>query len=70
MPDLLDFVRSQLAAHKGYLRRVAAESGVAYDTCLRIKNHEGDPGYSKVRALADYFGSKGVEPVAETREAA
>ena len=67
MPDLLEFVRSQLAAHKGDLRRVAAESGIAYDTCLRVKNGEGDPGYSKVRKLADYFASKGVT---ESHEAA
>lgn len=28
---------------------------MSYDTILRIKNGEGDPGYSKVRRLADYF---------------
>lgn len=55
---------------KGDLRRVAAESGIAYDTCHRIKNGEGDPGYSKVRTLADYFVSQGVKPVADHHEAA
>lgn len=53
--DLLTYVRAKLEEHKGDLRRVSSESGIAYDTCLRIKNCEGDPGYSKVRVLADYF---------------
>ena len=70
MPDLLEFVRQQLELHKGDLRRVAAESAIAYDTCHRIKNGEGDPGYSKVRALADYFVSQGVKPCADHHEAA
>lgn len=48
-----------------------------YDTVLRIKNREGDPGYSKVRALATYLwpelvGAEGAPPVPaeEARDAA
>ena len=54
--DLLSLVVAALEARAGSLRTVAAESGVAYDTVLRIKNQENDPGYSKVLALAVYFG--------------
>jgi len=70
MPDLLQYVREQLAAHEGHLRRVAVESGIAYDTCLRVKNGEGDPGYSKVRILADYFDAHGVKNTTKHHEAA
>lgn len=45
-------VVAELERRKGDLRAIAAESGVAYDTVLRIKNGEGDPGYSKVARLA------------------
>lgn len=40
---------------KGDLRIVADGSGIAYDTVLRVKNREGDPGYSKIRTLAKYL---------------
>lgn len=45
-------VVAELERRKGELREIAAEAGVAYDTVLRIKNGEGDPGYSKVARLA------------------
>ena len=32
------------------------EPGLSYDTLLRIKNEEGDPGYSKVIRLAVKLG--------------
>lgn len=50
--DLLELVVSELERRSGDLRKVAAEAGLSYDTVLRIKNRENDPGYSKVRALA------------------
>lgn len=53
--DPLHYVRNRLAADAGNLRRVAEETGITYDTVLRIRNGEGDPGYSKVRTLADYY---------------
>lgn len=53
--DLLKRVVAALEARKGDLPAVAKATGVAYDTVLRIKNGEGDPGYSKVRKLADYL---------------
>ncbi|MBH2008317.1 MAG: hypothetical protein I8H71_01320 [Xanthomonadaceae bacterium] len=40
---------------RGDLPRVAEDSGISYDTILRIKNRQNDPGYSKVRALHDYL---------------
>lgn len=63
--DLLARVIAELEARAGNLRVVAIESGVAYDTVLRIKNRENDPGYSKVKALAVYLGvdDAAVEPV-------
>ena len=55
MTDLLSFVRVELEQSRGDLNRIAKATGVAYDTVLRIKNGEGDPGYSKVQNLAEYF---------------
>lgn len=55
MGDLLEFVRQELERRKGEIRLIADQSGIAYDTCLRIKNGEGDPGYSKVQILAKYL---------------
>lgn len=53
--DLLERVVSELERRTGDLPRVARESGLPYDTVLRIKNRENDPGYSKVSALARYL---------------
>jgi predicted transcriptional regulator len=53
--DLLEQVVAELSRRTGELPRVAKESGLSYDTVLRIKNRENDPGYSKVRALAAYL---------------
>jgi predicted transcriptional regulator len=53
--DLLERVVSALEARKGDLQSVARATGVPYDTVLRIKNRENDPGYSKVAALAAYL---------------
>lgn len=53
--DLLERVVTALEARKGDLQSVARATGVPYDTVLRIKNRENDPGYSKVRALAVYL---------------
>lgn len=53
--DNLHYVRTRLAADVGNLRQVADDTGLSYDTVLRIKNGEGDPGYSKVRILVDYY---------------
>lgn len=61
--DLLVRVVAELESRKGDLPKVSRESGIPYDTVLRIKNRENDPGYSKVRALADYlFGSQVTVP--------
>lgn len=53
---MISFVRRTLDARKGQLRAIAGETGIAYDTLLRIKNGEGDPGYSKVARLASHMG--------------
>lgn len=50
--DMKARVVAELERRKGDLREIAADAGVAYDTVLRIKNGEGDPGYSKVARLA------------------
>lgn len=51
MTDILQQVRSALSERRGHLREIARESGVSYDTLLRIRDGETDPGYSKVAAL-------------------
>jgi hypothetical protein len=54
--DLLKVVRQKLTDDVGNLRKVSSDSGIPYDTILRIKNGEGDPGYSKVYALSRLYG--------------
>lgn len=54
--DLLEAVIAALQARKRRLRDLAGVSGIPYDTVLRIKNREGDPGYGKVRSLAQALG--------------
>lgn len=61
-PDILPGVVAELEKRTGDLRRLSAEVGIAYDTVLRIKNGEGDPGYSKVRQLARHFGLMPAQP--------
>jgi hypothetical protein len=53
--DLLDEVVRELGNRQGDLASVARESGIPYDTVLRIKRRENDPGYSKVAALHRYL---------------
>jgi len=53
--DHLTQVREALRADEGKLRHVANKCGLSYDTILRIKNEEGDPGYSKVNVLVAYY---------------
>lgn len=59
--DLLSAVRRRLNNDTGRLRQVAAETEIPYDTILRIKNGEGDPGYSKVKILATHYGLPDVK---------
>lgn len=54
--DLLDAVVAELDRRRGDLVRVAGEAGMSYDTVLRIKSRENDPGYSKVKRLAEALG--------------
>jgi hypothetical protein len=49
--DPLDAVIAELEKRKGELPAVAKATGIPYDTVLRIKNRENDPGYSKVQTL-------------------
>lgn len=62
--DILSAVRHHLTNDVGNLRKVSDETAIPYDTILRIKNGEGDPGYSKVQALFDYYAatSKPAKP--------
>ncbi|HET8745694.1 MAG TPA: hypothetical protein VFM98_08815 [Ramlibacter sp.] len=53
--DLLDDVVRALNERQGDLPTVARETGIAYDTILRIRRRENDPGYSKVATLHRYF---------------
>lgn len=67
--DLLDRVVGELTERTGDLRKIATACGMPYDTVLRIKNRENDPGYSKVRALALHLFGPDNES-AETKTAA
>ena len=53
--DLLPSVVTALKERTGELRRISACTGMSYDTILRIKNGENDPGYSKVLALYQFL---------------
>ncbi len=53
--DMLEKVVAELQRRDGQMRRVAAESGIAYDTVLRIKNREGETAYSRIKTLHDYL---------------
>ena len=53
--DKLIIIRDELERRKGDLRRISVDTGLSYDTVLRIKNGECDPGFSKIALLADYL---------------
>lgn len=53
--DQLSEVRAELDRRSGSLRRVAADTGISYDTVQRIKRGEGVPAYDKVLKLYRYL---------------
>ena len=56
IPTLLDKVSAKLAPLKGaQLFAISDETGISYDTILRIRDHKVDPAFSKVQMLAEYF---------------
>ena len=58
--DQLAAVRAELDRRKGSLRQVAEESGIPYDTVLRIKNEpDSTPAYDKVLTLLRYLRGQG-----------
>lgn len=67
-PDLLAEVVHELERREGQLTTIAREVGMPYDTVLRIKRQENDPGYSKVAALHRYLFPADSDP--ETQGAA
>lgn len=52
---MLDKVVSELESRTGDLRKVATETGIPYDTILRVKNRENDPAFSRVAGLYAYL---------------
>lgn len=62
--DKLHIIRQELDRRKGELRHIAGATGISYDTILRIKNGEGDPGFSKVAVVAEYLGIAVLPPTA------
>ena len=52
---MLNAVVSELETRKGDLRKVATETGIPYDTILRVKNRENDPAFSRVATLYGYL---------------
>ncbi len=59
--DLLKRVMHYLHTTSKSIGEIAEGSGVGYDTVVRIKKGEHDPGYSKVKALGDYFEPKSTK---------
>ena len=57
--SLLDQVVAELEARTGSLREVADQTGIPYDTVLRIKNRENDPSFSKVQTLHSFLFARG-----------
>ena len=53
--NMLDVVVDGLEARTGELRKVAEDTGISYDTVLRIKNRESDPAFGRVFALHEYL---------------
>lgn len=53
--DPQEVVIAELKARTGRLPAIAKDSGIPYDTLLRIRNRESDPGYSKIRRLCDHL---------------
>ena len=56
--DKLSIIRNELERRKGDIRRISRATGLSYDTVLRIKNGEGEPGFNKVEKLAAHLGVK------------
>ena len=52
---MLDKVVLELESRTGELRKVAIETGIPYDTILRVKNRENDPAFSRVAGLYTYL---------------
>ena len=53
--NMLEKVVAELTARTGDLRKVAIETGIPYDTILRVKNQENDPAFSRVALLHAYL---------------
>lgn len=54
----LSEIQQYLLNHKGALPQVAADSGVSYDSVLRIMRGHVNPRYSTMQALTVYIKSK------------
>lgn len=68
--DTLQFVRGQLCATPRTMREIADGAAVGQSWLRMFARGEiPDPGYSKVKALADYFMRVGVVPVSLVDEA-
>jgi prefoldin subunit 5 len=59
--DLLEQVVQELTRRQGDLAAIAREVDMPYDTVLRIKRRENDPGYSKVQRLHRFLFGEGVK---------
>jgi len=56
---LLDKVRAKLAGYVGAsLSEVGVQTGMSYDTLLRIREGRTDPPFGKVQTLAAHFWPK------------
>ena len=53
--NMLEKVVAELESRTGDLKKVATETGIPYDTILRVKNRENDPAFSRVAGLYAYL---------------
>ena len=52
---MLSKVVDELNSRATSMRKVASDTGISYDTVLRVKNQESDPAFGLVLALHNYL---------------
>ena len=56
--NMLLKVVAELNARSGNMRKIATDTGISYDTVLRVKNQESDPAFGLVLALHNHLFPK------------
>ena len=56
--NMLTKVVAELNSRSGNMRKIATDTGISYDTVLRVKNQESDPAFGLVLALHNHLFPK------------